>query len=91
VLDQLAAETGRTVSQVALRWVLQRPTVVSIVLGARDEAQLRDNLGAAGWSLDASQMARLDAASEVRPIYPYWHQRNFSAINPPPVPVTPRT
>lgn len=87
VLDQVAAETGRTLSQVALRWVLQRPTVVSIVLGARDEAQLRENLGAAGWSLDASQMARLDAASEVRPIYPYWHQRNFSVINPPPVPV----
>jgi aryl-alcohol dehydrogenase-like predicted oxidoreductase len=72
---------------VALRWVLQRPTVVSIVLGARDEAQLRENLGAIGWSLDAGQMARLDAASEIRPIYPYWHQRNFSVINPPPVPV----
>jgi aryl-alcohol dehydrogenase-like predicted oxidoreductase len=55
------------------------------VLGARDEAQLRENLGAAGWLLDASQMARLDAASAVRPIYPYWHQRNFAAINPPPV------
>jgi aryl-alcohol dehydrogenase-like predicted oxidoreductase len=86
VLDQVAAETGRTVSQVALRWVLQRPTVVSLVLGARDEAQLRENLGAQGWFLDAGQMARLDAASAVRPIYPYWHQRHFAAINPPPVP-----
>jgi aryl-alcohol dehydrogenase-like predicted oxidoreductase len=84
-LDALAAETGKTVSQVALRWVLQRPSVVSIVLGARDEAQLMQNLAAVGWSLTSSQMARLDAASEVRPIYPYWHQRNFAAINPPPV------
>jgi aryl-alcohol dehydrogenase-like predicted oxidoreductase len=87
VLDAIAAETGKTVSQVALRWVLQRPSVVSVVLGARDETQLQENLGALGWSLDAGQMARLDAASEVRPIYPYWHQRNFAVINPPPVPV----
>jgi aryl-alcohol dehydrogenase-like predicted oxidoreductase len=91
VLDQIAAETGKTVSQVALRWVLQRPSVVSIVVGARDEAQLKENLGAVGWSLDAGQMARLDGASEVRPIYPYWHQRNFSLINPPPVPVSNKT
>lgn len=87
VIDAIAAETGKTVSQVALRWVLQRPTVVNIVVGARNEAQLKENLGAVGWSLDAGQMARLDAASEVKPIYPYWHQRGFSAINPPPVPV----
>ena len=90
VLDQIAAETGKTVSQVALRWVLQRPSVVSIVVGARNEAQLKENLGAVGWSLDDKQMARLDAASDVRPIYPYWHQRNFSIINPPPVPVPPK-
>jgi len=87
VIDQIAAETGKTVSQVALRWVLQRPSIVSIVVGARNEAQLKENLGAVGWSLDAAQMARLDEASEVRPIYPYWHQRGFSAINTPPVPV----
>jgi aryl-alcohol dehydrogenase-like predicted oxidoreductase len=89
VLDQVAAETGKTVSQVALRWVLQRPSVVSIVVGARNEAQLKENLGTVGWSLDDKQMLRLDAASDVRPIYPYWHQRGFSVINPPPVPVTP--
>jgi aryl-alcohol dehydrogenase-like predicted oxidoreductase len=88
VLEQIATETGKTISQVALRWVLQRPTVASIVIGARNEAQLTENLGAAGWSLDPGQMARLDTASEVRPIYPYWHQRSFSMINPPPVPVT---
>jgi aryl-alcohol dehydrogenase-like predicted oxidoreductase len=87
-LDRIAAETGKTVSQVALRWVLQRPSIVNIVVGARNEAQLRENLGAVGWSLDDSQMTRLDGASEVRPIYPYWHQRQFAVINPPPVPVT---
>jgi len=87
VIDQIVAETGKTVSQVALRWVLQRPTIVSIVVGARNEAQLKENLGAVGWSLDAGQMERLDSASEVHPVYPYWHQRTFAAINPPPVPV----
>ena len=69
VLDEIAAESGKTVSQVALRWVLQRPSVVSIVVGARNEEQLKQNLGAVGWALDAGQMARLDAASEVRPIF----------------------
>jgi aryl-alcohol dehydrogenase-like predicted oxidoreductase len=88
VLEQIAAETGKTVSQVALNWVLQRPSVVSIVVGARNAEQLRQNLGAVGWSLGAEQMAKLDAASETRPIYPYWHQRGFAARNPPPVPVS---
>jgi aryl-alcohol dehydrogenase-like predicted oxidoreductase len=89
VIDQIAAETGKTVSQVALRWVLQRPSVVNIVVGARNEAQLKENLGSVGWSLDAAQMTRLDEVSQVRPIYPYWHQRGFSVINPPPVQVFP--
>lgn len=87
VLEQIAAETGKTVSQVALRWVLQRPSVVNIVVGARNEPQLKENLGAVGWSLDGAQVARLDEASEVHPAYPYWHQRGFAALNPPPVPV----
>jgi aryl-alcohol dehydrogenase-like predicted oxidoreductase len=85
VLEKIAGETGKTIAQVALRWVLQRPTVVSIVMGARNEAQLRENLGAVGWSLSAEQMSRLDTVSAVKPIYPYWHQRNFAVINPPPV------
>jgi aryl-alcohol dehydrogenase-like predicted oxidoreductase len=85
VLQALASETGHTVSQVALNWVLQRPSVVSVVIGARNEAQLRDNLGAVGWNLTPEQMKRLDAASATHPIYPYWHQRGFSLINPPPV------
>jgi aryl-alcohol dehydrogenase-like predicted oxidoreductase len=91
VLDRLSRDTGKTLSQVALNWVLQRPSVASIIVGARNEEQLLENLGAVGWNLTASQMAQLDAASEMRPIYPYWHQRNFAARNPPPVPVPSKT
>jgi aryl-alcohol dehydrogenase-like predicted oxidoreductase len=90
VLERLANETGKTIAQVALNWVLQRPSVVSVVVGARNEAQLRQNLGAVGWSLSTSQIAQLDAASDVRPLYPYWHQRNFAARNPPPIPAKTR-
>jgi aryl-alcohol dehydrogenase-like predicted oxidoreductase len=86
-LDEIAAETGKTVPQIALNWLLQRPTVSTVIIGARDEAQLRQNLGAAGWNLTPEQVAKLDAASETTPVYPYWHQRGFSEINPPPVPV----
>ena len=71
----LVDHTGRTVTQIALNWVLQRPTVATVILGARDEAQLRENLGAIGWALTPAQIAALDAASAVTPIYPYWHQR----------------
>jgi aryl-alcohol dehydrogenase-like predicted oxidoreductase len=85
VLDELARETGHSIPQVALNWLLQRPTVATVIIGARDEAQLRDNLGAVGWALDAAQVARLDAASAVTPVYPYWHQRGFTERNPPPV------
>jgi aryl-alcohol dehydrogenase-like predicted oxidoreductase len=84
-LDQVAEETGKTVAQVALNWLLQRPTVASVIIGARDEAQLRQNLAAAGWSLTPDQVAKLDAASATVPIYPYWHQRQFAARNPPPI------
>jgi aryl-alcohol dehydrogenase-like predicted oxidoreductase len=82
VLDEVAAETGKTLAQVALNWVLRRPTVSTIVFGARNESQLRENLGAVGWSLDASQVERLDAVSAVTPIYPYWHQRTANERNP---------
>jgi aryl-alcohol dehydrogenase-like predicted oxidoreductase len=82
VLDELAAETGKTLAQVALNWVLQRPTVSTVIFGARNETQLRENFGAVGWNLDADQVARLDAASATTPIYPYWHQRNFGERNP---------
>jgi aryl-alcohol dehydrogenase-like predicted oxidoreductase len=83
-LDVVAAETGKSVPQVALAWVLSRPTVASVIIGARNETQLLDNLGAVGWSLTKEQIAALDAASAVTPAYPYWHQRQFSR-NPPPV------
>jgi aryl-alcohol dehydrogenase-like predicted oxidoreductase len=84
-LDAVAAETGKTVPQVALNWLLQRPTISSVILGARNEEQLRQNLGADGWNLTAEQVAKLDKASAVTPVYPYWHQRNFPERNPLPV------
>jgi aryl-alcohol dehydrogenase-like predicted oxidoreductase len=85
VLDEIAAETGKTVAQVALNWLTQRPTVSNIVVGARNEAQLLQNLGALGWNLSADQMARLDKVSHREPIYPYWHQAGFESRNPQPV------
>jgi len=82
-LDRTAAETGKTVPQIALNWLLQRPTVSSVIIGARNEEQLRQNLGAAGWNLTADQVAALDEASDPQPVYPYWHQRKFfSGRNP---------
>jgi len=74
-LDEIARETGKTIPQVAINWVMHRPTVASVVIGARNEAQLRENLGAVGWKLDGAQIARLDRESDRQPIYPYWHQR----------------
>lgn len=87
-LDAFAAETGRTIPQIALNWLLQWPTVSSVLIGARNEQQLRDNLGAVGWALDAAQAARLDAASALMPPYPYYPYWNgmFAERNPPPVP-----
>jgi len=84
-LDAVAKETGKTVAQIALNWLLQRPTVANVIVGARNETQLHDNLGALGWSLNAAQMAQLDQAS-TRPLpYPYWHQSGFAERNPAPV------
>lgn len=77
-LDVVAAETGKSVAQIALNWLLQRPTVDNVVIGARNEEQLKQNLGAVGWNLTAAQVAKLDAASDIQTIYPYWHQRQFS-------------
>ncbi|MGH6928655.1 MAG: aldo/keto reductase [Dongiaceae bacterium] len=84
-LDAVAKETDKTVPQVALNWLLQRPTVANVIVGARTEEQLRQNLGAVGWSLTPEQVAKLDAASATTPVYPYWHQRGFAERNPPPV------
>jgi aryl-alcohol dehydrogenase-like predicted oxidoreductase len=85
-LDEVARETGKTIPQIALNWLLQRPTVASVIIGARNEAQLRQNLEAAAWNLTTEQVAKLDAASDTTPIYPYWHQRQFAERNPLPVP-----
>ena len=85
-LEGVAVETEKSVPQVALNWLLQRPTVSSVIVGARTEAQLRQNLGAVGWSLTTDQIARLDAASAVTPAYPYypyWREGGFRALNPP--------
>ncbi|MDC0722419.1 aldo/keto reductase [Nannocystis bainbridge] len=84
-VEEIARETGKTVPQVAINWLLQRPTVATVVLGARTEEQLEQNLGAIGWNLSPEQVARLDAASDQTPAYPYWHQRGFVERNPPPV------
>jgi aryl-alcohol dehydrogenase-like predicted oxidoreductase len=84
-LDEVAAETGKSIPQIALNWLLQRPTVSTVVIGARNEEQLKQNLGAVGWNLSAEQVAKLDAASAKTLAYPYWHQRGFAERNPPPV------
>jgi aryl-alcohol dehydrogenase-like predicted oxidoreductase len=85
-LDAIAQETGKTVPQVALNWLTQRPTVSSVIIGARNEAQLRQNLAAVGWTLTSPQIAFLDAASEVTapyPYFPYRRQEGFARLNPP--------
>jgi aryl-alcohol dehydrogenase-like predicted oxidoreductase len=84
-LDAVGRETGKTVPQVALAWVLSRPTVSSVIIGARNEEQLRQNLGAVGFALTAAQVKTLDDASSRPLTYPYWHQRQFRDRNPPPV------
>jgi aryl-alcohol dehydrogenase-like predicted oxidoreductase len=84
-LDEVAGQTGKSVPQIALNWLLQRPTVSTLIIGARDEAQLRQNLGAIGWTLTNEQIALLDKASQTPLAYPYWHQRGFAERNPPPV------
>jgi aryl-alcohol dehydrogenase-like predicted oxidoreductase len=84
-LDAVAKETGRSVPQVALNWLLQRPTISSVIIGARNEEQLKQNLAAADFKLTDAQVAALDKASDRPAIYPYWHQRQFAERNPPPV------
>ena len=87
-LDAVATETGKTVPQIAIAWLLTRPTVSSVIIGARTEAQLRDNLGAVGWSLSAEHLKLLDEASAVMPAYPYYPyhtQPGFARLSPPAV------
>ena len=85
-LDGIADETGKTVPQIALNWLLRRPTVSSVIVGARNEEQLRQNLGAVGWSLTSEQVAKLDEASAVTapyPHFPYRRQEGFARLDPP--------
>jgi aryl-alcohol dehydrogenase-like predicted oxidoreductase len=85
-LDRVAKETGRTIPQVAINWLLQRPSVSTVILGARNEDQLRENLGAVGWKLRPEQMTHLNDASTVTAPYPYWPYRSqpgFARLNPP--------
>lgn len=84
-IDAIGREIGKTVPQIAINWLLQRPTVANVIIGARNEEQLRQNLGALDWTLSAEQIARLDAATAVTPAYPYWHQAQFAIRNPSPV------
>ncbi|KIO75673.1 aldo/keto reductase [Pedobacter lusitanus] len=84
-LDEVSVETGKSVAQISLNWLLQRPTVSNIVIGARNEEQLKQNLEAVGWNLTTEQVKKLDEASKPEPIYPYWHQRQSEELNPLPV------
>ncbi|MFE3925960.1 aldo/keto reductase [Streptomyces sp. YIM B13508] len=91
-LDEIAEETGKAVPQIALNWLLRRPTVSSVIVGARTEEQLRQNLGAVGWTLDPEHMAKLDAASVKAapyPYFPYQRQEGFARLNPSPVRAVP--
>lgn len=81
-LDEVSAETGKTVPQIALNWLLRKPTIASVIVGARNEQQLRDNLLAASFTLTPEQVAKLDAASAPQVAYPYWHQRQFQNLIP---------
>ena len=81
-IDEIAQETGKTVPQIALNWVLQRPSVATVIVGARNEEQLRQNLGAVGWNLTTEQVKKLDDASKTQKAYPYWHQQGFPERNP---------
>ncbi len=80
ILEEVAEETGKTIAQVALNWLLQRPTVANIIIGARNEEQLKQNLGAVGWNLTLEQVKKLDKVSDILPAYPYWHQRQFPML-----------
>jgi aryl-alcohol dehydrogenase-like predicted oxidoreductase len=81
VLDELAKETNKSIAQLSLNWLLQRPTISTIIVGARNKEQLKQNLDAVGWNLTVEQVQRLDKASEILPAYPYWHQRQFPMLN----------
>jgi aryl-alcohol dehydrogenase-like predicted oxidoreductase len=81
-LEQVSRECAKSIPQVAINWLLSRPTVSNVIIGARNEQQLQDNLGSAGWNLSRDHIEKLDRASQVIPVYPYWHQITFAERNP---------
>ena len=83
-LDIVAEQTGKSIPQIALNWLLGRPTVANVIIGARNAEQLEQNLAAADWRLSQEQIALLDSASQTALTYPYWHQSDF-VRNPSPV------
>ena len=84
-MKEVAQETGKTIPQIAINWLLQRPTVSTVILGARTLDQLKDNLGSVGWNLTENQMSKLNEASDRELPYPYWHQKQFIERIPFPV------
>jgi len=84
VLEEIAAQRGVSVPQVALNWVTRKPGVDTVVIGARTEQQLRDNLAAATWTLTDAEVERLDEVSAIPLPYPYWHQQKFASERNPP-------
>jgi aryl-alcohol dehydrogenase-like predicted oxidoreductase len=91
VLEEIAAgREGATASQVALNWLVRKAGVASVLIGARTDVQLADNLAAATWSLSDAEMARLDEVSATRPRYPYSHHRSFGSDRNPTASMLPR-
>jgi aryl-alcohol dehydrogenase-like predicted oxidoreductase len=84
-VEAVAREVGKTVPQVALAWLLTRPTVSTLIIGARDEKQLKENVGCLETTLSPEHLKRLDEASATPKTYPYWHQKDFTERNPLPV------
>ena len=71
-LERIANETGKTISQVAINWLVQQDTVSNIVIGARNEQQLIENLDSVGWSLSDEHLAALNTITAPTLIYPHW-------------------
>ncbi len=78
-LFTVAEETGKSPAQVAIRWIAQQPAITSVIMGARTMVQLEDNLGGAGWELDAAQLNKLDAVSRPREQYPKSMEKEMKA------------
>ncbi len=84
-LAEIAGERAVSIPQVALNWVMRKPGVDTVIIGARNEKQLTDNLAAANWSLTDAEVEGLDEISALPLPYPYWHQQKFARErNPPP-------